>query len=202
MNTAVVGTGFVLAASLLVAIGAQNAFVLRQGLRREHVLAVVCACTLFDWLLIGAGVAGLGAVVRAHRGLAAWFAMGGALFLVAYGLLAWLRAWRPQALLAHNAGAALCLRGALLQCMAFTFLNPHVYLDTVVLIGSVGAQQAPGTLSSFFVGAASASTLWFAALGYGSRLLAPVFSRPSAWRLLDALVGLTMFVLAYSLVRA
>jgi L-lysine exporter family protein LysE/ArgO len=202
LNTTVAATAFVLAASLLVAIGAQNAFVLRQGLRREHVGAVVCACTIFDWLLIGAGIAGLGAVVRGHPRLAAGIGVGGAVFLVGYGLFAWRRAWRPRALLAENAGAPLSLRQALGQCAAFTFLNPHVYLDTVALIGSVGAQQASGTRGAFFLGAAGASTLWFVVLGYGARLLAPLFSRPLAWRVLDALVGLTMFLLAYSLLRA
>ncbi len=201
-DTTVMGTGFVLAASLLVAIGAQNAFVLRQGLRREHVLAVVCACMIYDWLLIGAGVAGLGALVRDHRGVATWLGAAGATFLCGYGLLAWRRAWRPRALLAQSAGASLPLRDALLQCTAFTFLNPHVYLDTVVLIGSVGARQTPGTLGSFFVGAAGASSVWFLLLGYGARLLAPLFSRPMAWRALDVLVGATMFILAFSLLRS
>jgi L-lysine exporter family protein LysE/ArgO len=201
LNTTVLGAGFALAASLLVAIGAQNAFVLRQGLRREHVLTVVCACTLYDWLLIGGGVGGLGALVRRHPGAGAGLGLGGAAFLFAYGVLAWRRAWRPSTLQAPENGAALSWRAALLQCTAFTFLNPHVYLDTVVLLGSVGAQQAPGTLGSFFLGAASASAAWFAALGYGARLLAPVFSRPIAWRALDGLVGATMFVLAYSLWR-
>jgi L-lysine exporter family protein LysE/ArgO len=128
--------------------------------------------------------------------------LGGAVFLFGYGLFAWRRAWKPQALNTSRAGASLSRRTALLQCTAFTFLNPHVYLDTVVLIGAVGARQAPATQGSFFLGAAGASALWFAALGYGARWLAPVFSRPIAWRALDALVGLTMFVLAFSLARA
>lgn len=202
MDLGVAGTGFALAASLLVAIGAQNAFVLRQGLRREHVFAVALACSFFDWLLIGAGMAGLGALVRAHPHVDAWIGAGGAAFLFGYGVFALRRACNPQVLHAQGGGAPLRLRATLVQCAAFTFLNPHVYLDTVVLIGSVGARLASGTLASFFVGAASASTVWFFGLGYGARLLAPVFTRPLAWRVLDVLVGLTMFVLAAALVPA
>jgi L-lysine exporter family protein LysE/ArgO len=200
MNSAALGTGFVLAATLLVAIGAQNAFVLRQGLRREHVLLVVCACVLFDWLLIAAGMGGLGMVVRANPAVSFWFAMAGSVFLFGYGIIAWRRALASETLRADNAGPPLCARDALLQCSAFTFLNPHVYLDTVVLIGSVGAQQPAGSAGAFFTGAAGASTFWFFSLGYGARLLAPLFARAYAWRVLDAIVGLTMFVLAFSLV--
>jgi L-lysine exporter family protein LysE/ArgO len=200
-NSAAIGTGFALAASLLVAIGAQNAFVLRQGLRREHVFAIVCACSVFDWLLIGAGVGGLGALVRSEPRLARWFSLGGAGFLAAYGLVAWRRAWKPHALRAQGPGAALSLTAALLQCAGFTFLNPHVYLDTVMLIGSVGARQPPGSQVSFFLGAACASAVWFLGLGYGARLLAPAFSRPAAWRWLDGFVGATMFALAWALLR-
>lgn len=200
MNPSALGTGFALAASLLIAIGAQNAFVLRQGLRREHVLLIVGTCSVFDWLLMAAGIGGLGAAVQAHPRLAQWLGAAGAAFLAAYGLLAWRRAMTASVLRADSAaGASLTWRRALVHCAAFTFLNPHVYLDTVVLIGSVGAQQAQGTLVSFFLGAAAASTVWFFALGFGARLLAPVFARPFAWRALDALVGATMFVLAYKL---
>jgi L-lysine exporter family protein LysE/ArgO len=199
VNTYVLGQGFVLAASLLVAIGAQNAFVLRQGLRREHVLAVAGACSLFDWMLMAAGIGGLGAMVRSHPGLSGWFAAAGALFLTGYGVFAWRRAWSAESLRPQDAGNRLRRRDALIQCAAFTFLNPHVYLDTVVLIGSVGAQQAPPTQSSFFLGAAAASTVWFFSLGFGARLLAPLFAKPVAWRVLDAVVGATMFALAASL---
>jgi L-lysine exporter family protein LysE/ArgO len=192
-------TGFVLAASLLVAIGAQNAFVLRQGLRREHVLAIASACTVFDWLLIAAGMSGLGAAVHRNPGLAVWLSGGGAVFLFAYGALAFRRALLAEALRPQDAGPALGLREAMLQTAAFTFLNPHVYLDTVVLIGSVGARQPAGTAVSFFLGSAAASTAWFFGLGIGARLLTPVFANAVAWRVLDVLVGLTMFALAYSL---
>jgi len=196
---AVFGTGLFLSASLLVAIGAQNAFVLRQGLRREHVLAIASACSAFDWLLMAAGVGGLGAVVHDNPGMARWFGACGALFLFGYGVLAWRKALTAQSLRADGEGDAIGLRQALTQCLAFTFLNPHVYLDTVMLIGSVGAQQPAGTAGYFLLGAGSASTLWFFGLGYGARLLAPLFARPAAWRILDGVVGLTMFVLAASL---
>jgi L-lysine exporter family protein LysE/ArgO len=199
MNVSVFGTGFVLASTLLVAIGAQNAFVLRQGLRREHVFAIALACSLFDLVLEAAGIGGLGIAVKSNPSLGIWFGGGGALFLFSYGVYAWRRALKPGAMHSQNGGAALSLRSALVQCAAFTFLNPHVYLDTVVLIGSVGAGQAPGTAPSFLFGAASASALWFFGLAYGARLLAPVFERPAAWRALDAIVGLTMFVLAFLL---
>ncbi len=199
MNSAALGTGFALAASLLVAIGAQNAFVLRQGLRREHVLLVASACSVYDWLLMAAGIAGLGALVRGSPLVALVLGIGGALFLSGYGALAWRRALSSETLQAGAAGPPLRWRDALLQCSAFTFLNPHVYLDTVVLIGSVGAQQPRGSVLAFFLGSAAASTVWFFGLGYGARLLAPLFSRPYAWRILDGLVGMTMFVLAWTL---
>ncbi len=199
MNSAALGTGFLLTASLVVAIGAQNAFVLRQGLRREHVLLMVCICSIFDWLLIAAGIGGLGMLVRGRPALSLWLGIAGALFLFGYGVYAWRRALGGESLRTENAGPPLRRRDILLQCSAFTFLNPHVYLDAVVLIGSVGARQPAGALGSFFVGAAAASTVWFFALGFGARLLVPLFARPRAWQVLDAIVGLTMFALAFSL---
>jgi L-lysine exporter family protein LysE/ArgO len=191
------GAGVALAFSLLVGIGPQNAFVLRQGLRREHVLAVVSACSLFDFLLEAAGVGGLGAAVRARPWLGVWFGAGGAVFLAAYGVFAWRRALRGESLPSQQGGASLSRNGALAQCVAFTFLNPNVYLDTVVLIGSVGAQQPRDAVLSYFIGAAGASTVWFFGLGFGARLLAPVFARARAWLVLDAIIGATMFTLAW-----
>jgi L-lysine exporter family protein LysE/ArgO len=199
MSSSALGTGFFLTASLLVVIGPQNAFVLRQGLRREHVLLVAATCTFYDWLLIAAGIGGLGVIVRARPAVSLGIGVAGALFLFAYGVAAWRRALATESLHTENSGPPLRRRDVLAQCSAFTFLNPHVYLDTVVLIGSVGAQQPAGSLSAFFAGAASASALWFFALGFGARLLAPLFARPYAWRVLDAFVGLTMFVLAFLL---
>jgi len=193
-------SGLALSLSLIVAIGAQNAFVLRQGLRREHVLTIVLACGLSDALLMGAGVLGLAALIAQHAGLARLLTLGGAAFLALYGLRALWRA-RQQESLQAGAGAALSLPQALLQLAGFTFLNPHVYLDTVLLVGSVGAQQPGAARAAFLTGAASGSLLWFAALGFGARWLAPWFARPRAWQWLDALVGLTMLVLAAQLLR-
>jgi len=196
-----VTTGFLLSAALIIAIGAQNAFVLRQGLKREHVGLVVGFCATADALLMSAGVLGAGQALAAAPQLTRWMAGAGALFLAAYGVRALHRAWRPEVLLAAGAGRALKPRAALAQAAAFTFLNPHVYLDTMVLVGAVGAQQAPQWRPAFLLGACSASVIWFSALGYGAARLAPWFARPVAWRWLDALIGSTMLVLAALLLR-
>lgn len=192
--------GFALSAALILAVGAQNAFVLRQGLRREHVGPVVLFCALADATLIAAGVAGLGAVLERLPGLAIALTLGGALFLGWYGIGALRRALRPAGgLAADGLAGPLSLGAALARTAGFTLLNPHVYLDTVLLVGAVGASQPTGGQAGFVVGAALASALWFAALGYGARLLAPLFARPAAWRVLDALVGGTMLTLAAGL---
>jgi len=193
MAQSIFAAGFALGFGLIVAIGAQNAFVLRQGLRREHVGLVVAFCIAADALLMSAGVAGLAGLLAGRPLLARALAGFGIVFLVVYGLRALRRAARPGTLRAA-AGAALTRRQALLQVAGFTLLNPHVYLDTVLLVGSVGAQQArPGW---FVAGAVSASVLWFCGLGHGARALAPWFADARAWRLLDLLIGATMLVLA------
>jgi L-lysine exporter family protein LysE/ArgO len=193
-------TGFALGLTLIVAIGAQNAFVLRQGLRREHVGAIVAFCAPADALLMLAGIAGLARVLGHQPVLAQVLTAGGALFLAAYGLRALARARRGGTLGAATGAAPLSLRAALAQTAAFTLLNPHVYLDTVLLVGSVGAQMGP-TRWWFAAGAATASLLWFTSLGFGARLLAPVFARPRAWQVLDGLIGLTMLGIATLLVQ-
>jgi L-lysine exporter family protein LysE/ArgO len=192
--------GLVTSAALIVAIGAQNAFVLRQGLRREHVGAVVAVCALSDLLLIALGVAGLGALVQGHAALLLVARWGGALFLAIYGALAARRALSPHALAAGH-GAALSRRQAIVACLGFTYLNPHCWLDTVVLIGSLSAQQPDGARAAFGAGAGAASLVWFAALGYGARLLAPLFARPAAWRVLDGGIAAVMWTLAFTLLR-
>jgi L-lysine exporter family protein LysE/ArgO len=192
-------SGFALSAALIVAIGAQNAFVLRQGLRREHVGPVVLFCVAADALLMAAGVTGLGAALGHVPGLVLALTLGGAAFLAWYGLAALRRAARPGMLLAGEGQAVPSLGAALGRAAGFTLLNPHVYLDTVLLVGSVGAAQPAGTQPSFVAGAGLASAAWFAALGYGARLLAPLFARPAAWRVLDAVVGATMLALAAAL---
>jgi L-lysine exporter family protein LysE/ArgO len=196
-------TGFALSASLIIAIGAQNAFVLRQGLAREHASTVALFCAACDALLMTAGVLGMGQAIAAVPALARAMAAIGAIFLAAYGLRALMRAWRPGAL---HAGALAPKRSrmqVLAQAAAFTLLNPHVYLDTVLLVGSVGAQQPPGALRAIFLlGACAASLAWFFGLAYGARLLAPLFERPAAWRVLDALIGVTMWGLCAWLFRS
>ncbi len=200
LSLAAASTGFALGLTLIVAIGAQNAFVLRQGLRREHVGSIVLFCAVADALLIAAGVAGLATLLGHRPALAAALTAGGALFLAVYGLRALWRAARPGALHAGSGTPPPSRSAALAQAAAFTLLNPHVYLDTVLLVGSVGASQ--GEARGWFVaGAATASALWFSALGYGARLLAPVFARPRAWQVLDALIGLTMLAIAALLLR-
>jgi L-lysine exporter family protein LysE/ArgO len=189
-------TGFLLSASLIVAIGAQNAFVLRQGMRREHIGAVVGFCALSDLALMAAGVAGLAAVLGELPRLTALLTLFGALFLSWYGLRALSRALQPQRLDAAGGSRPLSLRAALAHAAGFTLLNPHVYLDTVLLVGSVGARQPADERAWFVGGAAAASGAWFASLGYGARWLAPLFARPRAWRTLDSLIGATMLLLA------
>jgi len=200
MPAAAFTTGFALSATLIIAIGAQNSFVLRQGLRREHVVAIVAFCALADLALISAGVAGLAKVLGKAPSLTMALTIAGTAFLLWYGLRAARRAFQPQALRAAG-GTRISLRGAVAQAAAFTFLNPHVYLDTVLLMGSIGARQPADARLWFVGGAALASGAWFAALGFGARLLAPLFSRPRAWQILDILVGATMLALAAGLVR-
>ena len=186
---------------LIMAIGAQNAFVLRQGLRREHVLPVVALCALSDAVLLQAGVWGMGGVLLARPEWGQWMRWAGALFLLAYALQAGARALRPGQLLVTAGGPGNSLRSTVLTLLALTWLNPHVYLDTVLLVGSIGAQQPVSLRGWFVAGASTASLAWFAALGFGARWLAPWFARPRAWQVLDALIGLIMWVLAALLVR-
>jgi L-lysine exporter family protein LysE/ArgO len=189
--------GFVAGLSLIVAIGAQNAFVLRQGIRNEHVLPVVILCAVSDLVLIVAGVAGVGALVTAHPQLMTIARYGGAAFLLGYGLLAARRALQPTVMTPGDAGSAR-LPAVLLTCLTLTFLNPHVYLDTVVLLGTLASQQGDGRWR-FGAGAAAASTVWFFGLGFGARRLAGLFAKPVTWRILDGVIALTMIALSVSL---
>jgi L-lysine exporter family protein LysE/ArgO len=193
--------GLALSLGLIVAIGAQNAFVLRQGLRREHVGSVVLFCAMADGVLIAAGVLGMAQALGDRPGLARALALAGALFLAAYGVQALRRARRSSSLRAAEGLTGLGRGVVLAQAAAFTLLNPHVYLDTVLLVGSIGAQQPVALRGSFVAGASAASLGWFGLLGYGARWLAPWFARPKAWQVLDGLVGLTMTVLAALLAR-
>lgn len=190
--------GFLLGASLIVAIGAQNAFVLRQGLAARHVGPVVAICALSDAVLILAGSAGVGTLVNASSMLFCLLAFAGAAFLAWYGWGAARRALRPGALVAGGGGAG-TLRVAVMTVLALTWANPHVYLDTVVLLGGVSGRYPADTRTFFAGGAMLASVIWFTTLGYGARLLQPVFARPAAWRVLDAVIALVMLSLAAKL---
>jgi L-lysine exporter family protein LysE/ArgO len=191
--------GFLVALSLILAIGAQNAFVLRQGLRREHVGAVVAVCAGSDALLIAIGVAGFGALSSAMPAFASVMLWGGAAFLFVYGCLRFLAAWRGGAALTAQTHSAASLRSVIGTCLVLTWANPHVYLDTVVLIGSIAAQFDPHRLA-FGVGAVAASFGFFTALGYGARALAPLFARPRAWVVLEVIIGCVMWAIAAKLV--
>lgn len=190
--------GYLTSLSLIAAIGAQNAFVLRQGLRREHVLPVVAICALSDALLITLGVAGFGSIAR----LAPWFGTAmlyaGAAFLIAYGFLRFKAALKGGEALKPAPDQSTSLTKTLATCLVLTWANPHVYLDTVVLLGAISAQYAPHQ-ASFGTMAALGSLSFFAALGFGARLLAPLFANPKAWVVLEVLIGLTMWAIAASL---
>jgi L-lysine exporter family protein LysE/ArgO len=191
-------TGLLTGLSLIVAIGAQNAYVLRQGLARDRVGVVVAICAASDVLLIVAGVAGVGVLVE-NAGWALdavrWL---GVAFLTVYGVTSLWRAHSPEALRAADAPAS-SLGGVAARALALTWLNPHVYLDTVLLLGSLAASHGPGGRWWFAVGAGLASVAWFLGLGYGARLLSPLLARPRAWQVLDVLIGLTMLTIAVSL---
>jgi L-lysine exporter family protein LysE/ArgO len=191
-------TGLLTGLSLIVAIGAQNAYVLRQGLARDRVGVVVAICAASDVLLIVAGVAGVGVLVE-NAGWALdavrWL---GVAFLTAYGVMSLWRARSPEALRAADAPAS-SLGGVAARALALTWLNPHVYLDTVLLLGSLAASHGPGGRWWFAVGAGLASVTWFLGLGYGARLVSPLLARPRAWQVLDVLIGLTMLTIAVSL---
>lgn len=189
--------GFLLSLSLILAIGAQNAFVLRQGLRREHVFWVCLTCAISDALLIAAGVAGFGALAQAVPWFETVMRYGGAAFLIVYGWRNAISAWRGGGTLKADGHVPASLRRTLLTLMALTWLNPHVYLDTLVLLGSISAQYEDRF--AFGAGAVLASFTFFFALGYGARLLQPVFAKPFSWRVLDGIIALTMWLIAASL---
>ncbi len=190
--------GFLSGAALIIAIGAQNSFVLRQGIRREHVLPVVLVCSFSDALLMVAGVAGLGALIESVPAVLDIARYGGAAFLFAYGIVAARRALHPHQLVV-DAAVGSTLGAAMTTCLAFTLLNPHVYLDTVILLGSLANQREGSGRWVFFSGAAISSFVWFFALGYGARFLGPLFRKPVAWRVLDSMISVIMFGLGFSL---
>ncbi|MFI9388595.1 LysE/ArgO family amino acid transporter [Kutzneria sp. NPDC052558] len=189
--------GFGTCMSLIVAIGAQNAFVLRQGIRRDAVLTVVAICGVSDAVLISLGVGGVGVLVQAWPAAVTAVALVGGIFLLCYGFLAARRAMKPSSMSVEGVTTGSRKRAAL-SCLAMTWLNPHVYLDTVLLMGSIAAGY--GALRwDFALGAVLASVSWFTAIGFGARLLSSLFTKPASWRVLDGLVAATMAVVGVSL---
>lgn len=197
MSIASLLTGLTFGLSLIVAIGAQNAFVLRQGLLQRHVGVVVAICAVSDAVLIVAGVAGLGAIIQSAPTLIEIIRWAGAAFLFAYSFLAFRRAWQGTGGLTETSGAGMGLAAAVLTCLTLTWLNPHVYLDTVLLLGSVAQHSESQWL--FAAGAVVASILWFSGLGFGARYLRPVFAKPVAWRVLDVVIGVVMALIGLGL---
>jgi L-lysine exporter family protein LysE/ArgO len=194
--------GLGLGTSLIMAIGAQNTHVIRTAVHGQHVLATVAACIVVDVALIAFGIAGLGALVEASSTLMAVARYGGAAFLVWYGWRCWKSSLHGGASIELQADAqAQTLGRALATVLALSLLNPHVYLDTVVLLGAVGNSLAGDARTSFALGAMTASVLWFSALGFGARRFAPVLGRPAVWRVIEGLTGTLMLVLAYLLLR-
>ncbi|WP_028537267.1 LysE/ArgO family amino acid transporter [Paludibacterium yongneupense] len=199
MSTSSFLAGFITGLSLIIAIGAQNAFVLRQGLRREHVAATIMICVASDMVLIASGVLGLGVLVQQSAWLQMAARYGGAAFLLVYGLLAARRACSHERLEVGGEGAG-SLKSAVLACLGFTWLNPHVYLDTVVLLGSIANQRSGQGPLWFGAGAGLASLCWFVGLGLGARLLTPLFARERSWRMLDSAVAVMMLGMGVGLV--
>lgn len=190
--------GFFLGASLIIAIGAQNAFILRQGLLRQHVFILCLICAAADAALIALGVAGLGTLIATSPNLIKIVTIGGVIFLFTYSVIAFRRAMKPVAMDTRGKGEG-SLKAAIATCLAFTFLNPHVYLDTVVLLGGLSATYAGSGRWAYGAGAMIASFVWFFSLGYGARLLQPVFEKPAAWRVLDFFIAAIMALIGLSL---
>ncbi|NRR31117.1 amino acid transporter [Oxalobacteraceae bacterium] len=194
--------GMGLGGSLIVAIGAQNAFLLKQGVLRQHAFACALVCIVCDVVLIAVGVTGMGRLIASNPELLHWLKIGGALFLFEYGRRAAWSAWRPgraEGLSAAPGGAPVTRGQVMRTTLALSLLNPHVMLDTVVLLGSISIQQPDGGSYLFSGGAMAASVLWFLLVAWGARFLAPLFARPGAWRVLDAIVALIMWSIAISL---
>ena len=192
-------TGFFLSLSLILAIGSQNAFVLKQGIKQQHVLLVCGICAISDAVLISLGIAGAGAIVKEHPSIEMYARYGGALFLFVYSFLSFKSALSQSHILEPESAVQNSILKTVAICLAFTWLNPHVYLDTVVLLGSISTQYE-GEKLHFAMGAILASFSFFFCLGYGARLLAPVFKEPKAWQCLELLVGFTMLAIAATLV--
>lgn len=193
--------GFTVSAGLILAIGAQNAHVLKMGLTRQHVLPTVLICAASDALLIGLGIVGMGRLLERWPQAVQIATWAGAAFLFWYAMNSLRAAFSKRQLNVSHSEQPLSLLRAVMLAMAFTYLNPHAYLDTVVLIGSLGAHLPTAERGIFWAGCISASAIWFTLLGFGASRLAPLFARPQSWRVLDGLVGLGMGALAFNLIR-
>jgi L-lysine exporter family protein LysE/ArgO len=191
--------GMGLGGGLIVAIGSQNAYLLRQALKKEYVLTCIAICIICDVMLIGAGVAGMGKLIVEAPALLLWIKLAGAGFLIWYGIRAARSALSPVAMKSDNDKPATSRYAVIAAMLAFSLLNPHVYLDTVVLLGSIGGQQIGDGRIYFALGAMLASVIWFCSLGLGARFLIPVFARPRAWQILDGVIAVVMWILAITL---
>ena len=191
--------GLGLGGGLIVAIGSQNAYLLRQALKREYVLTCIAICIVCDIALIGAGVAGMGGLISGAPALLFWIKLAGAGFLFWYGLRAARSALNPGVMATEGDKPAASRYAVVAAMLAFSLLNPHVYLDTVVLLGSIGGQQIGDGRIYFALGAMAASIIWFSSLGLGARFLIPIFANPRAWQILDGLIAVVMWVLAVTL---
>lgn len=202
MNSSVFFQGMALCASLIMAIGAQNAFVLRQGIIRQHLFTAALTCIACDFVLMSAGVLGMGKMLQAMPQLQSWMALGGALFVFWFGTQSLKKALKPSAMTIDVAAQETqTVKSVIVAALGFSVLNPHAILDTVVLVGGIGAQQAPAQQPMFLLGAVSFSALWFLSLAYGASKLAPLFAKPAAWRVLDGAIAAMMFAIGISLLK-
>ncbi len=195
-------TGLLLGASLIIAIGSQNAYVLKQGLLRRHVFLICLVCSLSDALLISIGTTGIGKIIEDHPDWLKAITWFGAIYLFIFGINSFRAALKNQTLVTAAAGSNQSIKVVISTVLALTFLNPHVYLDTVLLIGSIASPYQNSERFYFTLGAISASFIWFFALGYGARLLIPLFKNASAWKILNRLIGLVMWWIAYQLIKS
>jgi len=194
--------GLSIGLGLIMAIGVQNAFVLKQGILRNHVLMIVLLCSFIDALMIIIGVSSLGSIFTAHEMLIALTRWAGALFLLYYGTKSFISFQKSHNLTIDDQSQNLTQRQAIITTLAFSFLNPHLYIDTCLLIGTIGSHMLYGEKLYFAMGACLASFIWFFALGFGARYLRPFFARPLSWKILDFIVGCTMYIIAISLIYA
>ena len=195
-------TGLLLGGSLIIAIGSQNAYVLKQGLLKSHVFLICFICALSDALLIALGTSGVGVIIESHPEwlkAVTWF---GAVYLIGFALISFRSAFSGETLQSATVNTSQSTKKIITTVLALTFLNPHVYLDTVLLIGSIASPYSDGDKMNFTLGAITASFIWFFGLGYGARFLSPVFAKPKAWKILNVLIGLVMLWIAYSLLMA